>query len=285
MRDKLLAHNVKQRDFDDVGKLSDPTSDISEAYRSIYKSQFPAAAKDPGFDELSAKSIKELQPMIDAGIRKTSNDLAKASHADEKMAKRTTEFAKAMDPDQASGRSVFGMAAKDLYAVSSVRALVAGKDLGELDSRQVTEFARVLDKLLTKGGVATKYGTEHLTPKSAIKSSAQVVEWLTNARTTVGGESFIKEMLKTVTAEEAIAHRKVANVQDHVIAAYADVKKYNPDSYKAVLDSFNERLGNPTTTIEKTYTNADVDAIMKQHGLTNAAAKSLLEKRGFEYVK
>ena len=54
--------------------------------------------------------------------------------------------------EKASGRSAYGMAARTAQAIENAEALLSGEvDPNNLDSRQVYELSKVLDRILSQG--------------------------------------------------------------------------------------------------------------------------------------
>lgn len=125
--------------------------------------------------------------------------------------------------EKVSGRSPFGKAALNRQAVQNAKALMEGRDLNDLDNREVAEVARVMDRILSQAA-PTYSGAKELTPETGRKELARIEEFLGNKRQGAGAESFLNQFQKTFQREEDLANKQIAKTQKDFLAPYSDLE-------------------------------------------------------------
>lgn len=138
-------------------------------------------------------------------------------------AHRIDKLSKDLQAEQASGRSAFGIAAKNKQAVENVESLFQGRDPNDLDPREVYETARVLDRVLSQGS-PTVSGGEKLTPQTAQNWLAKKMEFVTNERQGANAGSFIQGMQRTFGREKEMADKQINKTVSDRMSAYRDLK-------------------------------------------------------------
>jgi hypothetical protein len=138
--------------------------------------------------------------------------------------KRVDTLNKMITAEVASSRSAFGGAAKTLQAVDNVQALLNGEtDLNNLDSRQVVEISRVLDRVLSNGS-PTISGSEHLTPQAINDRVAKQLEFWTSKRHGANMGDFVASQAATLQREKDQATKQMQNTQRALLGSYSDIK-------------------------------------------------------------
>ena len=296
----------------------DPNSKTSKLYQDMLRQLKP----DMDVSGLSAEQVEKVFPQIGAIVnkqeaiqarqdvarenalnRKSALDVAKMSKTDEQNTKRLDKLNKDMTEEVASGRSAFGQAAKNLQAIGNVKALLQGADLNSIDNRQISETARVLDKVLS-GGTPTISGTAHLTPETARMKIAEYMEKFTNKVQGAGAGDFMNKFQHTFDREENSAKKQVQATQGKLLAGVSDIAKTNPDRLSAILEghglkgSFNQKgvfipegmdqESPKSTTISKPGVSSDMVKIMGPDGRTHLIPKENVDKaiaRGAKVVQ
>jgi hypothetical protein len=119
------------------------------------------------------------------------------------------------------------------------QALISGElDPNNLDNRQVTELAKVLDRILS-GGSPTISGTEHLTPDTARMKIAKLLEYSTNERKGAQAGDFVKNIAHTLEREKAQANTQIQAAQKKLLGSYGDLKKKDPEKWDALMKAHN----------------------------------------------
>ena len=189
--------------------------------------------------------------MLDRRAESQANAQDKAqAKAEMKDTDRLDKLNKTLTSEVASGRSAFGVAAKKLQSIQAVKALTAGRDPNSLDSREITEVARVLDSVLSSGQ-PTVAGMKKLIPESARGDIAKLAEYITNNRQAVLQGDFVKQFLKTLDREEALAGKQIQDTQSKLLGSYKDLEKKMPEKYQDVLKA----QGLDKETIERAKNN------------------------------
>ncbi len=261
---KVGTEEKAKIDLSDLQAMSDPSSNASQIYRAT-AAKILGADKDPqrakmieGMSGLQLKATlgKDLGSLIEQEAnrdlqreqRKLINEERMSLAQNQKEAKEEKRQQKLDDNDTkrldtanklissavASGRGAFGIAAKNLQSIQNVQALLDGQDLDSIDNRQLTETARVLDRVLSQGS-PTISGTEHLTPDTARMKIASLMEKYGNRRVGAGAGDFLKTIMHTFDKEQRTAKKQILNAQHELLGSYEDIAKKNPDAWKTLL--------------------------------------------------
>lgn len=148
--------------------------------------------------------------------------------------KRFDEVGKRLTSELASSRSAFGRAANNMRASEAIERLVSGRNLKDLDVREMQEVARSLDALLAQGQ-PTVSGTAKLVPVTARGDVAKVIEYITNIRQGANADSFLQQMLKTVGRERELAKEQIKRTQGKILGPYADLRAKDPDKWSTLM--------------------------------------------------
>jgi hypothetical protein len=240
--------------FKEMGEQekNDPQSQASVQARKV----LGLAGKAMGFtppETMTYNQVKEFAPGIEKlGLAKETRDARHEDLAfkykylanqkgDKQEAKQHDSDTKRLDAANklitsglASSRSGFGKDTGNLMAIQNAKALLAGGNLDDIDVRQITETARVLDRVLS-GGNPTISGTEHLTPDTARMKLAHLMEQVTNKRQGAGASSFLQNNLHTLDREENIAKERSANTMKQALGSFLDIAEHDPERWDAMV--------------------------------------------------
>lgn len=286
-----LAENF-ERQFDALTKkeADDPSSQYSTSIKSFAKPVLERMGVKPELIEgMSGTQIHKILPQItDMYEAKVRSDYMKGMVETKKEQKEEIEankrFAKMGNDiiaEKASSRSTFGTDSRTLAATQNIRALFEGRDLNDLDNREVYEVAKSLDRVLSQTG-ATISGTEKLTPATARGFAAKAIEYVFNRRTGAGAESFLNQFEKNLNREEITAEKRIRGVQKRILAPYKDLMEKDPQKWNLIMQQTN-LPNNPFVeeTPKQTSEDAELQQIANQYFKGNLeAAKAYYRKKG-----
>lgn len=256
--DNTLEKAAEQRmkDYKDrvAMEQEDPDSLYSKSFRNFAKPLLGKLNMNPMVLEgLSGKQISDIMPhlksMYDTEVtsqyRKQIADENRANRAlererlnlerdDRKTIDRFDKANKTIIAELANSRSTFGTDARTLASTQNIRALFQGRDLNDLDSREVYEVAKSLDRVLSQTGT-TISGTKALTPETARSWLGKAFEYISNKRQGAGAESFLKQFEKNLQREEATAEKRIKQVQRRALSSYADLQKKDPEKWNLMM--------------------------------------------------
>lgn len=290
---------------------ADPNSDVSRMARDSLR-EITQGMNINIPEGMSAKQIETLYPYIsqaataraakeERAIRlaqASSDKEAKKSLVDQMNdTKRLDKVNKNMLSGTASSRGSFGSAAKNLQSIRNAEALLTGeKSFNDLDSRQMVELARVLDRVLS-GGAPTISGTEHLTPETAQGYVAKFMEKLSNKPEGMQQAEFVKRIAKTFEKEKKRAIQDIQNHQGEVLSGVNDIaRRLDTDPAKIQLmnqlegfglkGSFNEKgIFVPEAAAKesgsKSLSQQTLQEYATKHNMKIEDAKNLLTKSGY----
>lgn len=219
----------------------DPNSPISKRMREIAKPMFDKL--NMTMPEVSYNTIKENFPqftkMYDSQIVKDLSAEKKQQEQTFKLEKEDTKrfdkLSKEMDPSRASGRSQLGVDAKNVAVIENAKALLAGtKNLNDIDSRQVYEVVRLLDRVVS-GGNPTISASEHLDPQTFQRQFQSFWEKFTNERKGAKAGSFLKANIETFDRELEKAKQRLENSARAATASYKDLMEKYPEKWDEIM--------------------------------------------------
>lgn len=321
---KVSEEEKSKMQLQNIAALNDPNSPQTQAMKQGLKqlfgdrispetldkmtgSQLQALDKDLGgiftkiddrkFREQEAKERREdrnLDRKVKLAQIQSTKDLkeiAKQDKADEKDIKRLDTANKLITSEVASGRSAFGVAAKNLQSIGNVKALLEGAlDPNDLDTRQVYELAKSLDRILSQSG-GTISGTEHLTPDTARSRLSKLIEYVTNKRQGAQAGSFVENMSHAFDREEKQAKHQINSASKALLSSYLDLKDKprTKDLWDAMIlnhglnpDDF-EKGAAGLIKQEKSYSpkqEQGIENVMKANGISREKAIDALKKAG-----
>lgn len=277
---------------------SDPNSQVSQLYRNLAKGYSQATGLNiPLNAAVSASQIEKVLP----GIEKYSAMLqskemmqdSKKTAAEQKKEiqdnKDMDKISKLLTAEIASGRSAFGVAARNKQAAMGAEALLGGGsiDPDSLDSRQLYELNRVLDRVLSQGQV-TASSAAKLTPKTAKMDFAKLSEYLTGVRQGANAGTFVQSAMKTLQREKDIANQQIQATQQQLLGPYKRLKD-NPgmqDTLRAAgIDPETAwDYSKKNTTQQNSNTLVTKDALKTyadKHNTTTKEAADFLRRQGY----
>lgn len=254
----VAAKNEGDKYFEDLAKQADapiedfkmqlamdkedPNSVTSKIMQKLANEEAAKANLNVNFSGLSASHIEKIFPQIsssatravaakmhaeESATKKTNNELVKDNERFDKMNKLITA-------EVASSRSTFGTHAKTLASTGNIRALMEGRDVNDLDSREVYEVAKSLDRVLSQSN-ATISGTEKLTPHTARMWLGKALEFVSNKRISAGAGSFMNQFYTNLDREEKRAVEQIKISQKALLSSFKDLKQKDPDKWKLIM--------------------------------------------------
>lgn len=205
-RQKMLLGQMQTgmqlSDLRDKEQMRNPGSPVSQAYRAAALSIEPNLAKVPGFANMDAEGIKQLQPMVDMAIKK---DMVQAQRA----------FAMQFKMDQTANRAKADVANKIgmvLQRGANQRALDADRrvdnimslingvdpatgksvDINKLSPEQAQAASQEMEQIF-RGGMAVEGNHGRLIPSTAQSYLASLTEKATGTPTPANVGPLIKQ--------------------------------------------------------------------------------------------
>ncbi len=155
----------------------------------------------------------------------------------QRTTQRFDQLNKHLTSEIASGRTTFGIASRNVQAVQNAEALLAGeKNLNDLDSRQVYEAVRVLDRITSQGS-PTIAGTEHLDPSTVYSKAQRKLEQITNSRQGAGAGDFVKNIQHTLEREKDQANQQILETQKKLMSTSGDLQKKDPEKWESMMSA------------------------------------------------
>jgi hypothetical protein len=190
--------------------------------------------------EARQQTAREHNDMLKLRYAELTQDKSKSNgeREDRNTLKRYDDLGKRLVAEIASGRSTFGTHSKTLAATRNIRALMDGRDLNDLDSREVYEVAKSLDRVLSQSG-STISGTDKLTPDTAMSRVEKQLEFITNKRKGAGAASFLERYQKNLQREEDQAIRSIQKSQGQLLSSYSDLREKDPVKWALILGQHN----------------------------------------------
>lgn len=215
-------------------------------------SPFISIAQSQGRDSLNKQEMSDLFKAVSArtqsqrgdfyegmlGVRKDTLDQTLIKDARETL---NPYFQKGPGKDQAMR----------LDAISRIEPLITQmlSQPGGGDSRQMVEMATGLDRVIRGSGQQAQQQIEHLIPKTAIGKYKSWLEWFTSEPQGLQQQMFIKRAAYTIGREkQAIMTRVSAQAQANAPALQV-LKRVDPRSYQAVLDSVTKQFAQPAEAV------------------------------------
>lgn len=290
---------IEQYKIKQANEPNNPNSGISQGMRDYMKklgvnvsenataaqiqSVLPMVYKDIEAKQAQASHSADLKNRLDVAqkMKETQMEQTKALNSQRKQDKadvttqkredklqkedvdRLDKFNKAITAEVASSRSAFGQAARNHQSIENAQALVNGElDPNDLDTRQVYELTKTLDRVLSQSGGSVA-GTEHLTPDTARSRLSKVLEFMSNKRQGAQAGSFIHAFSDTLNREQQIAKNQMYRTQKALMGNTRDLQKRHPQEMQDILsqhglphDMFDQEVppaipkGNPLTSTD-----------------------------------
>ena len=274
----------------------DPNSAKSKAYRQLMSKLNINIKGNPSASDLEkifpqmvniheaeeGRKSRESLGRMNLAAHQAQRKEAQDYKTDEKSNSRFAQMGQLITAEKASSRSSFGTDAKTLQAVQNVKALLAGRNVDDIDVREQQEMARVLDRVLAQGG-ATIAGTRELTPHTARGDIAKFMEYIGNKRQSAHAGSFMKQFQKAFNREEQTAQDRIIQTQKKLLAPYADLKEKYPDRWDLILTQHNLPSDVLTTKNQTsgavTQKDPQIDNYAKTHNMSYEQAFQLIENR------
>lgn len=197
-----------------------------------------AAALEKRFPQLQHMATAKENAKLRADVlkdRAADRALVGEARSSEKIDKRASDLNNKLVEEVASSRSSFGKAANVKRSAEAIDTLIEQiPDKNNIDKRQIYELARSLDAMLSSGS-STIAGSEHLIPKTASGSLADIQEYISAIPTGAKQGAFVKRMQETVRREKELASKQIGATKDKLLAGFQDVKDKAPERYNAIL--------------------------------------------------
>jgi hypothetical protein len=191
------------------------------------------------YDQLNAQKKMQYDTMRQnakdrAEDKKRYEDEKKQFKQDLDVDHRTDRIVKSAQEQLASGRTPFGIAAKNFQSVQNAEALLNGQDLDLLDNREVYETAKVLDRILSQGN-PTISGSKALTPETAPIILGKYIEFIKNERQPARAKSFMERTAKTLSREKDVAKKQMNSTVVDLFSGHRDLYE-NSRSRQRLMD-------------------------------------------------
>lgn len=225
-----LESGLKASDLEDKGKLRDPNSTVSAAYRQMALQMNPKLSGVPNFSSLDAEGVKSLQPMVDMSIRmqmlqqnremmnqyKVAQDSAKAK-AD--MANHIT-MAMNRGPNAVAGQGVLsGQKIMDLFKDQP--------DPSSWGPSKIAVFKAEAIKLAS-GGIGTTEDRQGLIPPNLAMGLSRILSGITSNSISSNQGDFIKSLVPYIQNMQQTSQDYIRkNVLNPVTSGYS--KRVAPD--------------------------------------------------------
>ena len=160
--------------------------------------------------------------------KKDENDIKREEKLDKDAHNRLDKLGKLVTAEVSSSRSAFGRAANNVRSADAALNLAdqyKGHE-NDMDSRQIAEFARSLDGLLSSGQ-PTVSGLEKLIPKTLTGKARSFEEFLTNEPKGAKQAAFIQRAKETIEREKALAQKQISTTQGKLFAPYRDLAEHS----------------------------------------------------------
>lgn len=328
--DKTAKEPVNQYEQTLADQKNDPSSNYSNIMRSFFANKLKAAGIDVDADEYknmsgsdiaaigkfaqqdSALKAREEYNKHLQDIKQQHAQTKQEVHMSEQDTKRFDTMGKLINGGLASSRSGFGKDVGNLSAIQNAKALLEGGNLDDIDNRQITETARVLDRILSQGS-PTISGTEHLTPDTARMRIAKMMEFATSKRHGSGAADFLKNTIHTLDREQEVAKSRTQDTIKKALAPYQDLIKRDPEKWDSImaqnglmgvmdsqtLSSMKEQQkvqkeeakSTPPASVEamqqgpkpRTVSQEELKVYAGSHSMTPEAAKAFLTSKGYTF--
>lgn len=250
----LAQQGVKDFQALSEQEKKDPNSEYSKNLKQFITPLLPKGINPEIFKSASAEQMNTLVPlavkMYDVQqsqqtrkevLQQQLEDKAekreetKKTQLDRQDTERLDKLAKNISDQLASSRSAFGIDAKNLNSIQNAKTLLNGEtNLDNIDTRQMAEVARILDRVLSQGS-PTISGTEKLTPDTARMKIAKLLELAGNRRQGAGAGDFLKSMSSTLDREEKIANDRISKTKGQITSSYKDLYDRHPDVVRNIF--------------------------------------------------
>jgi hypothetical protein len=270
-------------------RKEDPNSEVSKTMRDLLGEDLKKAGIKVDLSGMSYNQLKDVYPNVSRMAERL--DYAKIKTAEKKESDEEKQEIKDRNKtidrfDKANklltaelGRgSSFGADARALAATQNIKALLKGRDLNDLNTQEVYEVAKSLDKVISQGAT-TISGTKSLTPETARSWVSKKLEFITNQRKGAGAESFIKQFQNNLDREEKATEGRIKKTQRKILSSLSDLKEKDPEKWELMM----KEHGLPTNPFEDDYnevTSKSIDDFAKAHNIKRDEAIKVLKKAG-----
>lgn len=200
MLKEKIDQGLKLSDLQDKQELRDPKSLVSQAYRSSMAGLMPKLATDPNYQNMSAETLKQLQPVAAAITNHQMMQMYRQSQVDYKM-KQDSAKSKA---DMASkiqmtmNRGTPSIANQTVLAADKILDLFKNKpDPNTWDNNEITLYRTELLKA-AKGGTPAAGEAHSLFPPTVGSSLSNVAQRVTGESVPAGMGPIIMNTLPYV---------------------------------------------------------------------------------------
>lgn len=226
--------------------------------------------------------------------KKDENDTKREEKLDKDAHGRLDKLGKLVTGEVASSRSAFGRAANNIRSADAALNLAdqyKGHE-NDMDSRQIAEFARSLDALLSQGAPSVS-GMDKLIPKTLTGKARSFEEFLTNEPKGAKQAAFIQRARETIEREKALAQKQLSTTQGKLFAPYRDLAEHPKygQQFNDILppgitaDMLFKKPGKDGASVSD---QSDVVNVISPEGKSGTIPKANLEKaiaKGFKVVQ
>ncbi|MGZ3770058.1 MAG: hypothetical protein ACXVCP_00400 [Bdellovibrio sp.] len=157
--------------------------------------------------------------------------------ADANNQKMAVALQKDLDAD--AGRTGnFGKISGTLISAQKLEQLTAQHPDGNLDPRQMEEYALGLANMVSNGSGAARSQVEALVPHTFWGKAQSVKEWLLNNPQGAEQQAFVKRMSETVQREKELAQTQLNQIRESRLTSHKAYSKADPEGFKSQLLSY-----------------------------------------------
>lgn len=143
------------------------------------------------------------------------------------------------DLDADAGRTGnFGKISNTVINAEKLQQLTQQHPDGNLDPRQMEEYALGLANMLSGSSGAARSQVEALVPHTIMGNAQKMKEWLLNDPQGAEQQNFVKRMAETVEREKALAEEQLNKVREQRLTSHSKLAKQDPETYKAILKGY-----------------------------------------------
>lgn len=205
--------------------------------------------------EITAKNREEKSREFDLRLKELNLKQqaladAKAEHAQQRQQlvddKSFQKLNDITNPANASSRKVLGTAGAKIQSIEGAMALLDGRDLDKVDSREYAEVVRILDRVLSNAAPSI-YGQKKLTADTAAGRVKHFIEFFAGTPQGAAMAPFIEKARNTLVREADVSEQQVMKNLKTAMPFYKGLETRNPDQFKEATDAVRNNIFTPRT--------------------------------------
>jgi hypothetical protein len=299
---EAIDSGAKLSDLQDKAQLQNPKSPVSIAYRNMAATLNPQIAKSPGFDSMSAETIKNAQPMVDTSIKMQVMQLQRQDmanqrnmmfqqrndlQAQQRQAQAFTQTGQMLESSRMTNPAVM-QAEKDIYAAKKAQTIQDTMGGGSANNMSPQATGLLTEEIakIASGGIPQHEEMAMLNPGALQGKLAGVWSKLSNEPTPANAGAFIKQYQDYAKGVQNDAQKVITNHYNRVINTRAGLM--SPTQADLLRDQYSNRFKNeaaesnqaaPTQGYSQAQ-EAGIAAVMKGNNVDRNTAVQALQQAG-----